>query len=143
MRISDWSADACSSDLLEPRTFPIPNGVQTTARPDSLDVFGKNRSFVASQTFIGGVALIKGNTAFKPPDVEYRLTLAYNINHVDVPERRVLDVRPSRPSHRPDSFLGVQEAFIDKHHGNDTDRYHFPSIPIAIQPFQTDFRRLE
>src|SRR3546814_2862740 len=80
--------------------------------------------------------LLKGNTAFKPPDVEYRLTLAYNINHVDVPERRVLDVRPSRPSHRTDSFLGVQEAFIDKHLGNDSDRYDFHSIRIGIQPFQ-------
>src|SRR3546814_6787790 len=96
------------------------------SRPGSLDVFGKNRSFVASQTFIGGVALIKGNTAFKPPDVEYRLTLAYNINYVDVPERRVLDVRPSKKSHRFDHFVGVQEAFIDKHLGNDSDRYDRP-----------------
>src|SRR3546814_877648 len=77
MRISDWSSDVCSSDL---------------------------------------------------------------INHVDVPERRVLDVRPSRPSHRTDSFLGVQEAFIDKHLGNDSDRYDFHSIRIGIQPFQSDFR---
>lgn len=138
----DWFfvLNAISDSVFEPRTFPIPVGVQTTERPGSLDVFGKNRSFVASQTFIGGVALIKGNTAFKPPDVEYRLTLAYNLNHVDVPERRVLDVRPSRKSHRTDSFLGVQEAFIDKHLGNDSDRYDFHSIRIGIQPFQADFR---
>ena len=142
IRGDDWFfvLNAVSDTVFEPRTFPIPNGVQTTARPGSLDVFGRNRSFVASQTVIGGVALIKGNTAFKPPDVEYRLTLAYNINHVDVPERRVLDVRPSRPSHRTDSFLGVQEAFIDKHLGNDSDRYDFHSIRVGIQPFQSDFR---
>src|SRR3546814_15129006 len=95
MRISDWSSDVCSSDLrekakwlpirgddwffvanavsdtvLEPRTFPIPVGVQTTERPGSLDVFGKDASVVFSQTFIGGVALIKGATAFKPPEIE-------------------------------------------------------------------------
>ncbi|MGV1684588.1 hypothetical protein [Sphingopyxis sp. NJF-3] len=138
----DWFfvANLISDSVFEPRTFPIPNGVQTTARPGSLDVFGKNRSFVASQTFIGGFALIKGSTAFKPPDVEYRLTLAYNINYVDVPERRVLDVRPSKKSHRFDHFIGVQEAFIDKHLGNDSDRYDFHSIRIGIQPFQSDFR---
>src|SRR3546814_18754094 len=81
----DWFfvLNAISDTVFEPRTFPIPNGVQTTARPGSLDVFGKNRSFVASQTFIGGVELIRGNTAFKPPDVAYRLPLAYTINHVD------------------------------------------------------------
>jgi len=138
----DWFfvANLISDSVFEPRTFPIPNGVQTTARPGSLDVFGKNRSFVASQTIIGGFALIKGSTAFKPPDVEYRLTLAYNANYVDVPERRVLDVRPSKKSHRFDHFIGVQEAFIDKHLGNDSDRYDFHSIRIGIQPFQSDFR---
>ncbi len=138
----DWFfvASAVSDTVIEPRTFPIPVGVQTTERPGSLDVFGKNRSLVLSQTFIGGVALIKGSTAFKPPDVEYRVTLAYNLNYVDVPERRVLDVRPSKASHRFDHFIGVQELFVDKHLGNDSDRYDFHSIRIGIQPFQSDFR---
>ncbi|MEQ8312354.1 MAG: hypothetical protein RIA72_16865 [Sphingopyxis sp.] len=138
----DWFfvASAVSDTVFEPRTFPIPVGVQTTERPGSLDVFGKDRSFVFAQTFIGGVALIKGSTAFKPPDVEYRLTLAWQANYVDVPERRVLDVRPSKPSHRYDSFLGVQELFVDKHLGNTSDRYDFYSIRVGIQPFQSDFR---
>lgn len=138
----DWFfvANAVSDTVFEPRTFPIPVGVQTTERPGSLDVFGKDRSFVFAQTFIGGVALIKGSTAFKPPDVEYRLTLAYQANYVDVPERRVLDVRPSQPSHRYDSFLGVQELFVDKHLGNTSDRYDFYSVRLGIQPFQSDFR---
>ncbi|SCW87596.1 hypothetical protein SAMN02927924_03576 [Sphingobium faniae] len=138
----DWFlvVNAVSDTVLEPRTFPIPVGVQTTERPGSLDVFGKDASTVLSQTFIGGVALIKGATAFKPPDVEYRLTLALNVNHVNVPERRILFVEPSRPSHRTDHFLGVQEAFIDYHLANTSDRYDFRSIRVGIQPFQSDFR---
>lgn len=138
----DWFfvASAVSDTVLEPRTFPIPIGVQTSERPGSLDVFGKNRSLVVSQTLIGGLALIKGSTAFKPPDVEYRVTLAYNYNYVDVPERRVLDVRPSKASHRSDAFLGVQELFVDKHLGNTSDRYDFYSVRVGIQPFQSDFR---
>ena len=138
----DWFfvVNAVSDTVIEPRTFPIPVGVQTTERPGSLDVFGKDASYVLSQTFIGGVALIKGATAFKPPDVEYRLTLAYNINHVNVPERRVLFVQPSKPSHRTDHFLGVQEAFFDYHLRNTSDRYDFESIRVGIQPFQSDFR---
>jgi hypothetical protein len=95
---------------------------------------------VFSQTFIAGAALIKGQTAFKPPEVEYRLTLALNVNHVNVPERRVLFVEPSKPSHRTDHFLGVQEAFIDYHIRNTSDRYDFDSIRVGIQPFQADFR---
>lgn len=138
----DWFfvGNAVSDTVFEPRTFPIPVGVQTTERPGSLDVFGKDRSFVVAQTFIVGAALIKGSTAFKPPDIEYRVTLAYQANYVDVPERRVLDVRPSKASHRYDSFLGVQELFVDKHLGNTSDRFDFYSIRLGIQPFQSDFR---
>ncbi len=141
-RGDDWflTLTAVSDTVVEPRTFPIPVGVQTTERPGSINVFGKPDSLVLSQTFIAGVALTKGMTAFKPPDVEYRVALAFNMNYVDVPERRVLFVEPSKPTHRYDHFLGVQEAFIDKHLGNDSDRYDFHSIRIGIQPFQADFR---
>jgi hypothetical protein len=138
----DWFlvANAVSDTVVEPRSFPIPVGVQTTDRPDSLDVFGRTSSLVVSQTFIMGAALIKGATAFKPPDVEYRLTLAYNINHVEVGERRVLFVQPSKGTVRTDHFLGVQEAFVDYHVRNTSDRYDFDSVRVGIQPFQADFR---
>jgi hypothetical protein len=138
----DWffTLSAVSDSVLEPRTFPIPVGVQTTARPHSLDVFGKDASYVASQTFIVGASLTKGSTAFKPPEIEYRLSLAINFNYADVPERRVLDVRPTRPTHRFDHFLGVQEAFVDYHLRNVSARYDFDSIRVGIQPFQSDFR---
>ncbi|KWV94708.1 hypothetical protein ASS64_08885 [Erythrobacter sp. AP23] len=138
----DWFfiINGVSDTVFEPRTFPIPVGVQTTERPDSLDVFGKDASYVLSQTFIVGAALLKGSTAYKPPDVEYRVTLAANLNYVDVPERRVLFVEPSKPSHRFDHFVGVQEAFFDFHFRNVSDRYDFDSVRVGIQPFQADFR---
>jgi len=139
---NDWFfvANLISDTVFEPRTFPIPVGVQTTQEPDRLDVFGDDFSYVFSQTFIAGFALTKGSTAYKPPDVEYRLALAFNVNHVDVPERRILFVEPSKPSHRTDHFLGVQEAFFDYHIRNTSDRYDFDSFRIGIQPFQADFR---
>ena len=139
----DWffAANLVSDTVIEPRTFPIPVGVQTTQRPGSLDVFGRDASYVLSQTFIAGAALTKGNTAFLPPVIEYRVTLALNLNYVDVPERRVLFVEPSRPTHRFDHFLGVQEAFIDYHLARfDTARFDFISVRAGIQPFQADFR---
>lgn len=138
----DWFlvANLVSDTVIEPRSFPIPVGVQTTERPDSIDVFGRNDSLVLAQTFIAGVALIKGSTAYKPPDVEYRLTLALQANYVDVPERRVLFVEPSKGSNRFDYALGVQEAFFDYHFRNVSDRYDFDSVRIGIQPIQLDFR---
>nr|WP_229956162.1 hypothetical protein [Parasphingorhabdus litoris] len=138
----DWFfvVNAISDTVIEPRSFPIPVGVQTTERDNSIDVFGRSGSEVYAQTFITGVALIKGSTAYKPPDVEYRLTLATQINHVNVPERRVLFVEPSKTSNRTDWFVGVQEAFFDYHIRNTSARYDFDSFRIGIQPMQADFR---
>ncbi|HYG30832.1 MAG TPA: hypothetical protein VD887_11535 [Allosphingosinicella sp.] len=138
----DWflAVSAVSDTVIEPRTFPIPVGVQTTQRPGSLDVFGRSESLVLAQTFIVGAALIQGSTAYMPPHREYRITLAVQANYVDVPERRILFVEPSRPSHRFDYALGVQELFVDDHLRNVSDRFDFDSIRIGIQPFQFDFR---
>ncbi|HYI63728.1 MAG TPA: hypothetical protein VEW71_02465 [Allosphingosinicella sp.] len=142
LREHDWflAVSAISDTVVEPRTFPIPVGVQTTQRPGSNDVFGRNHSLVLSQTFIASVALIKGSTAFLPPHIEYRLTLALNANYVDVGERRVLFVEPSRGTDRFDYALGVQEAFIDYHIRNVGDRFDFDSVRVGIQPFNFDFR---
>ncbi len=131
LKEDDWFfvVNAISDTVVEPRSFPTPVGVQTTQRPDSLDVFGRTDSLVLAQTFITGFALIKGETAYKPPSVEYRLTFATQVNHVDVSERRILLVEPSAPSHRTDHFVGLQEAFVD-----------FISVRAGIQPMQADFR---
>ncbi|MBX9858798.1 MAG: hypothetical protein K2Y20_04305 [Sphingomonas sp.] len=142
IREDDWffTANLTSDTVFEPRSFPIPVGVQTTERPNSIDVFGNSGSYVLSQSLIAGVSLSKGRTTFKPPEIEYRLTLALNLNYANVPERRVLFVEPSKPSQRFDYFVGVQEAFVDYHLRNTSTRYDFESIRFGIQPFQTDFR---
>ena len=142
IKADDWFfiASAVSDTVVEARTFPIPVGVQTTERPGNLDIFGRDGSEVYSQTFVVGAALIKGLTAFKPPDIEYRVALALNVNYVNVPEKRVLSVLPSKPSRRLDQFLGLQELFVDYHVRNTSDRYDFESIRVGIQPFQSDFR---
>lgn len=138
----DWFfvLGATSDTVVEPRTFPIPVGVQTTSRPGSLDVFGRSHSEVIAQTFIFSASLLKGFTAYKPPDVEYRVALALQGNYVNVPERRVLFVEPSKKSRRYDHFLGVQELFVDYHIRNVSDRFDFDSVRVGIQPFQADFR---
>lgn len=138
----DWFfvGSAISDTVIEPRTFPIPVGVQTTDRPGNNDVFGINRSLVVAQTFILSAALIKGNTAYRPPNVEYRFTVAIQANYVDVSERRVLFVEPTSGTSRLDTWVGVQEAFVDYHFRDVSDRYDFDSIRVGIQPLQFDFR---
>jgi len=137
----DWflNITAISDTVIEPRTFPTPVGVQTTERR-SIDLFGNPNSLVASQTFIASAALIKGMTTFKPQDLEFRLTAAFNVNYVKVNEKRILFVEPSKGVERTDVFLGIQEAFFDYHIRNVSDRYDFDSLRIGIQPITSDFR---
>lgn len=138
----DWFVvlGAVSDTVVEPRSFPIPVGVQTTERDGSLDVFGKNKSLVFNQSVIASLALIKGSTAYKPPDLEIRFTPVFNYNFAEVEERRILFVEPSRGTVRRDTFTGIQEAFVDYHIRNVSDRYDFDSIRVGIQPFNVDFR---
>jgi len=138
----DWffGINAVSDSVVEPRSFPTPVADQTSSYPGAIGQFGRDRSLVVAQTFIFGMGLTKGSTAYKPPDIEYRIALAYQTNYVNVQERRVLNVQSSRPTHRTDSFLGLQELFVDKHLGNRSDRFDFDSLRIGIQPFQFDFR---
>lgn len=138
----DWffGINGVSDTVVEPRSFPTPVADQTSSYPGAVGQFGRQNSLVLAQTFILGAGLTKGSTAYKPPDIEYRIALAYQVNYVDVEERRVLDVRSSKPSHRTDKFLGLQELFVDKHLGNRSDRFDFDSLRIGIQPFNFDFR---
>jgi hypothetical protein len=142
LKTDEWflPISVISDTVIEPRTFPIPVGVQTTQNPDRNDVFGKNDSLVVAQTFILSASLLKGSTAYKPPDIEYKISLAFQANYVDVSERRVLFVEPSKGTDRLDFSVGVQELFVDYHLRNVSDRFDFDSVRVGIQPFQFDFR---
>lgn len=137
----DWFfvAAAISDTVIEPRSFPLPVGIQTTQNPSN-DIFGDPDTFLASQTFIASGSFIKGMTTFKPQDLEFRLTAAFNVNYAKVNEKRILYVKPSKGIERADAFLGIQEAFVDYHIRNVSDRYDFDSVRIGIQPFSSDFR---
>jgi len=138
----DWffSVNVISDTVYEPRKLPTPVSPTTSRSPGALDVFGGRDQTVFSETLITGFVLYKGDTAFKPPDHEFRLTLAFNYNRVEVEEDRVLSVLPGRGNVRRDTHVGVQELFWDKHLRNVSDRYDFDSIRIGIQPFNSDFR---
>jgi hypothetical protein len=138
----DWffNVNGISDTVIEPRSFPLPTGIQTTQRPGEYGIFGSTNSLAVSQTFIASASLINGNTAYRPPDLEVRLTLAFNMNYAQTPERTILSINPSNYPNRFDDFLGVQEAFVDYHIRNVSERYDFDSVRVGIQPFSTDFR---
>ncbi len=129
-----------SDTIIEPRSVPTPIGLQGTSRPGELDVLGRVNQALYTQTFIASVDYYHGDTTFKPPEIEYKATLAFNYNRVNTEEARALQIDPRLGTDRDDGFIGVQELWVDKHLRDLDSRYDFDSLRIGIQPFSTDFR---
>ncbi|TYK66290.1 hypothetical protein [Colwellia echini] len=142
----DWFYNiiAISDTVIENRNFPIPVGNATTSKPNSLDTIANGNGSVFSQSFVVEQVVYKGDTVFRPPDYEFRLTAVFNFNQVEFDERGILNIDPSVGSDngtkRTDKFVGIQAAFFDKHLRNVSHRFDFDSIRIGIQPFSSDFR---
>ena len=129
-----------SDSLGEARRLPIPVGAQSSRRPGALDVFAPSNQFTVAQSIIVGASIIKGNTTFKPPEYEYRLVLAANLNRSQVDPVRALRVDPGRGFVRYDNHVAVVEAFYDKHRRDVSARYDFDSFRVGLQPITSDFR---
>lgn len=131
---------AISDTVLEPRSVPTPVGPQASANPGSVDIFSGFDQTIFSQSVLAGLVYYKGNTTFKPPEIEYRLTLAFNYNRVEVDDVRALTIDPRKGKVRDDGFIAVQEVFADYHLRDVSPRYDFDAIRVGIQPFSSDFR---
>lgn len=138
----DWffNITAFSDTLFEARSIATPVGVQSSDDPRSNDVFGGQDQFALVETLGMELAYIKGDTVFRPPDYEFRLTPVFNYNHTEADEVLNLRVDPRDGTTRNDHHVGLQAAFFDYHIRNVSDRYDFDSIRIGIQPFNADFR---
>ena len=138
----DWflSLVGISDTVLEPRSVPTPVGPQSSDEPGSLDIFSGTDQIIFAQTALAGIVLFKGDTVFKPPEHEFRLTLAAQYNRVSVDDVRALEIDPRGGTTRQDHFVGIQELFYDKHLRDTSHRYDFDSLRVGIQPFSTDFR---
>ena len=140
----DWFVvlNLVSDTLFEFRQVPTAIGAQSTDRSQSNDQFGRNRQSQFVQNFVLGMSLIKGDTTFKPPELEFRFVPVINFNRTDVGEVRGVNVDPRKGTTRNDSQLAVQELFIDYEYHVASVRYDFDDIRVGIQPFTADFRGL-
>jgi hypothetical protein len=129
-----------SDSLLEPRSIPTPRGPQSGPDPGANDVLGDIDQVIFAQTLIASVDYYQGDTTFKPPDWEWKATLAFNYNRVNTEEVRALNIDPSLGTDRDDGFIGVQEAFFLYDLRVASVRYDFDEVRIGVQPFSSDFR---
>lgn len=135
-----FSLTAISDTLFESRRLPTPVGAQSTLNAGSNGQLGRGKQSTFAETAIINLALIKGNTTFKPPDYEFRFVPVFNVNYTKTEEVRAININPSRGPTRNDNFAAVQELFFDKHLRNVSERYDFDSLRVGIQPFTADFR---
>lgn len=138
----DWFINVIgiSDTVFEPRRIPTARSPAGSSGPGALDVFADGDQELFNETVILSISLIKGDTAFRPPDVEFRLTPVFNFNYSHANEAGVLKRDTRDGTHRYDQHVSLQEGFIDYHIRNVSDRFDFDSIRVGIQPFSSDFR---
>jgi hypothetical protein len=138
----DWflNLSLVSDTFVEPRRLPTPVGGQAERGGGALDVFGDGEQFAANQNLLVSTSLIRGDTVFRPPDYELRVTGVGNFNHFQAETLGVARIDPTRGTDRSDWHFGFQELFLDKHLWNKSDRYDFDSLRSGIQPITADFR---
>ena len=135
-----FNLSAVSDTLFEARRLPTPVGAQSSLNAGSNGTLGNGKQYTAAETAILSLALIKGDTTFKPPEYEFRFVPVFNVNYTHTEVVRAVNIDPSRGPTRNDNFVGVQELFVDKHLRNVSERYDFDSVRVGIQPFTADFR---
>lgn len=138
----DWffNLGVIADTLFEERRFPVPVPPANSTQRNQTNIFGNGDQSIFAHSLIVSLSLTKGNTTFKPPDYEYRLTPVFNYTDVRVNEDRLLKISPTSGTQRGEGFVGIQEAFVDVHLRNVSDRYDFDSLRVGIQPFISDFR---
>jgi hypothetical protein len=138
----DWffNLEAISDSLYEARRVPTPTAFALNSQPGQNNTFGHYAQTTFNQNLLTTFALIKGDTAFMPPELEIRFSPVFNYNSTHVGERGVLFADPSKGDNRDVTFGGLQEAFVDYHIRNVSERYDFDSVRVGIQPFSSDFR---
>jgi hypothetical protein len=134
------SLNFISDSVLQPRSVPTPVGPQSPSEPGQNDVLGRIDQVVFNQTIIASADYYKGDTTFKPPEYEFKATLALNYNRIDVQQVRATQIDPRLGENRDDGFLGVQELFFLKDLRTLDERFDFDEVRIGIQPFSSDFR---
>ena len=103
-------------------------------------VFAGTRQQVASQSAEADFTLYRGDTVFKPPDYQFKVSGVFNYNYLQTDNVGVVNIDPREGTNRSDHFTGLQAAFAEMRLREVSEKFDFDSIRVGIQPFSTDFR---
>jgi hypothetical protein len=121
------------------RRVPTPNGA-SPAQPGSSGFFGNGDQFQLDQTFRFTFNLFHGDASFKPVDWRIRVTPELSLNYLNVQELGIVSPDVRNGTTRFDSYLGLQEAFVEVKLHDLSPNYDFVSARAGIQGFNSDFR---
>lgn len=128
-----------SDTLVEWRHLPVPSGV-STLRPGSFNFFGDGEQFFVNQNLVVSMSLFQGDAGYKPRDWEIRVTPVFNINYLSVEELGLTSPNVANGRYRNDSWIGLQEAFLEARLPYQSANFDFTSVRAGIQGFNSDFR---
>jgi hypothetical protein len=111
-----------TTSLFESRRVPV----SADAVTGGLD---GHRQFFNSQTASIDAVLYEGDTIFRPPDYQLRLTPIFNYSSTSTGAARTTA-----------TSVGAQALFFEKHLRDVSAQYDFDSVRIGIQPVTSDFR---
>lgn len=129
----DWffNLSVISDTVIEPRRLP-----------PSLASGAKNAGdqFLFVENLILAMSLYKGETVYRPPDIEFRFSPVINTNYTAADSSAALYADASQGKSRWDHDISLQQVSVDMHLRTVSDRYDFDRIRLGIQPFTADNR---
>jgi hypothetical protein len=129
-----------SDTVYQIQNVVTPVGSVSTVNAGSNNVFGGTRQQVFSQSATADLTLYRGDTVFKPPDFQFKLTPVFDYNYLKVEDLSAVNIDPREGTTRSDNFTGLQAAFAEMRLRTVSEKFDFDSIRVGIQPFSTDFR---
>ena len=103
--------------------------VSSSSLFESRRVLAGQRQFFDSQTATLDAVLYQGDTIFRPPDYQVRITPILNYSSTSTGAIKTTT-----------TTVGAQALFFEKHLRDVSANYDFDSVRIGIQPVTSDFR---
>ncbi|MCZ6596722.1 MAG: hypothetical protein O7B99_03700 [Planctomycetota bacterium] len=125
--------------LFNTRNLPTPTGISGSGAIDP-DFFGDGKQDFWRHDVAFTLDFFKGQQGFKPVDWRIKVTPVFNYTDLGVEEVGVVKVDVTEGNTRQEADLTIQEALIEYHLFDLSDRYDFVSSEIGVFPFRSDFR---
>lgn len=134
-----FSITATNRLLVEFKDVPTPTGI-TGPGPVRPEVFGDGKQTFIQDDLAVSLDLFRGQQAFMPVEWRLRVTPVLNYTRLDINEVGAVNVNVANGALRTKSDIALQEAFVEYHLFDLSERYDFCSVEAGILPFRSDFR---